>query len=430
MEPIELNLVEDKDNCFGISAGNNQIKTPGGKFLISPNKKLIETTIYDLQKYDEIEIEEDDSISGDPLDNISLYALISTQIDFWNNKRIVTKEEFDITQDPFLNLSPGPEKREQLRQWKPIIEILKNNNFDFYKLQYYSDENQQKEELKEKICSDFNNCSNWNKSVFINLVTLYRSLIGSWCFCFNELSEDAFAACLKFSADFQSTIDYEVSEEISKIEEDKDTNIDNDFIKKLRNNKTQEWFNRYIEVFNTCKKFIEINDYQLIKDSKNPLLQIINKGESKYIEFKESLSLDVRQSQNNKSYQPKKESYIELSVLKTIAGFLNSDGGELFIGVDDQSNVLGIKNELDLLHKSSKDKIQLHLKTLIKENIGSSFNNFINAELKQLNDQEIIHVTCDKSDKEVFIKGEDFYVRSGPSNVILKRERITRLYEK
>ena len=107
--------------------------------------------------------------------------------------------------------------------------------------------------------------------------------------------------------------------------------------------------------------------------------------------------------------------FISIPFLTLFALTAQEKQNVLFIGVDDQSNVLGIKNELDLLHKSSKDKMQLHLKTLIKENIGSSFNNFINAELKQLNDQEIIHVTCDKSDIEVFIKGKDFYIMSGPS---------------
>ena len=59
--------------------------------------------------------------------------------------------------------------------------------------------------------------------------------------------------------------------------------------------------------------------------------------------------------------------------------------------------------------------MQLHLKNLIKENIGSGFINLINSQIKDLNNISIIHITCSKSDKEVFIKGKDFYVRSGPS---------------
>ena len=158
-----------------------------------------------------------------------------------------------------------------------------------------------------------------------------------------------------------------------------------------------------------CRNLIEKNEEEKL------LFDKIELGESKTIEFKESLSLDVRQSENNKSYVPKKEEKIELSVLKTIAGFLNSDGGELFIGVNDESIICGIENELKRFHKSSKDKIQLHLKSLIKQNIGLGSSNYINLELKKVNDKEIIHVVCKKSDEPVYIKDKDFYIRTGPA---------------
>ena len=163
-----------------------------------------------------------------------------------------------------------------------------------------------------------------------------------------------------------------------------------------------------------CENLIEINEEEKL------LLDKIEKGESKKIEFKESLSLDVRQSENNKSYIPKKEEKIELSVLKTIAGFLNSEGGELFIGVNDASMVLGIENELKKFHRNSKDKMQLYLKTLIKENIGLGSSNFINSELKEVSKKLIFHVRCDKSDSPVFVGEDDFYIRSGPSTDKLK----------
>ena len=158
------------------------------------------------------------------------------------------------------------------------------------------------------------------------------------------------------------------------------------------------------------------------------LLNKISQGESKKIEFKESLSLDVRK-QRDKLYQPKKEKYIEDAVLKTIAGFLNSDGGELFIGIDDQSKVLGIQHELDIFHKSSNDKILLHLKNLIKSNIGAGFSNFYDVNIRNMDNKKIIHVECSKSPVEVFIRGKDFYVRSGPSTERLEGKELL-LYTK
>ena len=57
----------------------------------------------------------------------------------------------------------------------------------------------------------------------------------------------------------------------------------------------------------------------------------------------------------------------------------------------------------------------LHLKNLIKSNIGASLSNFYDINIRNLDNHQIIQVECFKSDKEVFIKGKDFYVRSGPS---------------
>ncbi len=199
-------------------------------------------------------------------------------------------------------------------------------------------------------------------------------------------------------------------------------NDDKEVINKKFDNAKRLLFDEFIENqisnFEKEQSWAKPGMYKNLNESKseeNIILKKISNGESKNCEFKESLSLDVRQSQSNKSYQPKKESYIELAVLKTIAGFLNTDGGELFIGVSDDSKVLGIENELIKLHKSSKDKFQLHLKTLIKENIGLGSSNYINLELKKVNDKEIIHVICKKSDEPVYIKDKDFYIRTGPA---------------
>ena len=199
-------------------------------------------------------------------------------------------------------------------------------------------------------------------------------------------------------------------------------NDDKEVINKKFDNAKRLLFDEFIENqisnFEKEQSWAKPGMYKNLNESKseeNIILKKISNGESKNCEFKESLSLDVRQSQSNKSYQPKKESYIELAVLKTIAGFLNTDGGELFIGVSDDSKVLGIENELIKLHKSSKDKFQLHLKTLIKENIGLGSSNFINLELKTVNDKEIIYVSCKKSDEPVYIKDKDFYIRTGPA---------------
>ena len=72
------------------------------------------------------------------------------------------------------------------------------------------------------------------------------------------------------------------------------------------------------------------------------LMSLIRQGECKRIELKESFSLDIRKDVNEK--------YIELSSLKTIAAFLNSDGGFLLVGVNDNSAIVGLDREINRFH--------------------------------------------------------------------------------
>jgi len=43
---------------------------------------------------------------------------------------------------------------------------------------------------------------------------------------------------------------------------------------------------------------------------------------------------------------------LKFSVIKTVAAFLNSDGGTLLIGVDDERNVVGLQGDYGLFKKA------------------------------------------------------------------------------
>ena len=55
-------------------------------------------------------------------------------------------------------------------------------------------------------------------------------------------------------------------------------------------------------------------------------IENIKKGEGRKIEFKSSLRWDFRRNEVNKD--------LELVVIKALAAFLNTDGGNLYIGID------------------------------------------------------------------------------------------------
>ena len=133
---------------------------------------------------------------------------------------------------------------------------------------------------------------------------------------------------------------------------------------------------------------------------------LIRNGESKVLEFKETLSWCIKTNE--------KKDYIEDAIFKTIGGFLNTDGGVLLVGVQDSGEIKGIEGELEKFHQGSTDKFLLHFKNKLKSRIGEQFYPFIDHEIVQVDGRNVFRVKCKSSDKEMFLDGKDFYVQSWP----------------
>ena len=74
-----------------------------------------------------------------------------------------------------------------------------------------------------------------------------------------------------------------------------------------------------------------------------PIKDQIAIGENNTTEFKSSYRRDVRQQQLNDA--------LKFQIIKTIAAFLNSEGGKLYVGVADDGTILGIENDINLFQK-------------------------------------------------------------------------------
>jgi hypothetical protein len=145
--------------------------------------------------------------------------------------------------------------------------------------------------------------------------------------------------------------------------------------------------------------------------------EIITLGESISLEFKSTLQWDVRQNQINKN--------LRYSVLKTIAAFLNSEGGILVIGVEDNGNVFGLESDYALTHHS-KDKFLNLLNSLVSDYIGLDMSPYIQIRIENILGNDICVVEVDKSHKPVFMKvngqQKQLYVRRGTTTHALDPE--------
>jgi len=98
------------------------------------------------------------------------------------------------------------------------------------------------------------------------------------------------------------------------------------------------------------------------------VLDEINQGESNYLEFKSSLLYDYQKVDANPNLLDvdKSSDAVLFSTLKTIAAFLNSAGGILYIGVKDNGEILGIENDFIFSKTRNVDVWQLFFRDKIK----------------------------------------------------------------
>ena len=119
-------------------------------------------------------------------------------------------------------------------------------------------------------------------------------------------------------------------------------------------------------------------------------------------------------------------------IAKTIAAFLNSEGGDLLIGVDDNQNALGLEKDFETLSKKNIDGFGLRLVEVIKKYIGGGYSSHIKITFPDYDETKICQVKVARSGKPVFttFEGrEDFFIRSGCSSQPLSREDQS-IYEK
>ncbi|MBO1347546.1 MAG: putative DNA binding domain-containing protein [Hormoscilla sp. GUM202] len=186
----------------------------------------------------------------------------------------------------------------------------------------------------------------------------------------------------------------------------------------------REYFGQYIAVIN--KTVIESADteaalQQRIEERKlrrflttirkigdlRPISELVKFPESSRLEFKSTYQWDVRQNCKNKD--------LKFSVLKTIAAFLNSEGGTLIIGVEDDGNIFGLEKDFSVMSKGNPDRFERDVMQLIKENIGAKFTQFVTVRFERVEGKDICAVEVRKS-APAFMKGKngiEFYIRSG-----------------
>lgn len=148
--------------------------------------------------------------------------------------------------------------------------------------------------------------------------------------------------------------------------------------------------------------------------------ELVAQGENNYLELKSSIRWDYKLSEVNRG--------LEHVIAKTLAGFMNTEGGKLVIGVDDEGTILGLENDYKTLgSKQNSDGFLLQLDNIINNYLGKEFHQFITASIIKLDGHEICVVEILDSNQPVFVGNngkEEFYIRASASTQSLSIREV------
>ena len=143
--------------------------------------------------------------------------------------------------------------------------------------------------------------------------------------------------------------------------------------------------------------------------------EIIEQGESDFVEFKSTLRWNLHSN--------KKDKKIENASLKTVAAFMNAKGGTLIIGVADDGTILGLETDKFANH----DKLLLHLTKIVQDRIGSLYIKYLHFSIENIKEKDVLRIDCTPSTIPAYLKDsnqEHFYIRTGPSTTDLRLSKV------
>nr|QNO47575.1 hypothetical protein HEDHIHPB_00004 [Methanosarcinales archaeon ANME-2c ERB4] len=181
-----------------------------------------------------------------------------------------------------------------------------------------------------------------------------------------------------------------------------------------------DWLEQSID--DELEEFVDVKAdamNQPLQETKAPhpmkLDDLIDMGEGSTIEFKSSLKWDIQNNKFNKD--------LEKVIVKAVAGFMNSEGGTLLIGVMDDGQIFGIESDLKKLKKGNMDGFQQAIISLISDYLGTEFTKYAHIDFEEKEEKAVCKIKVERSPQPVFFKSSggysEFHIRAGNTTRML-----------
>jgi hypothetical protein len=151
-----------------------------------------------------------------------------------------------------------------------------------------------------------------------------------------------------------------------------------------------------------------LRKYFLLRDSSPPsTTDALRLGEGLTVEFKRGISFEVQNSVDR--------------VLETIAAFANTADGTIFIGIEDNGNVHGLR----LDGTKGRDALVERIHQAVRQRIKPS--PLIQVDFVEVQDRTVCRVFVPRGEQPLYVMDGVIFVRDGASDVRAPPERVLKL---
>ena len=149
--------------------------------------------------------------------------------------------------------------------------------------------------------------------------------------------------------------------------------------------------------------------------SESDPVALVKSEEHEHLERKSTFRWDIHTKSVNKA--------LEKATVKTIAAFMNSQGGHLILGVGDDGSVVGVEQDYGTLMRRDADGLQNHVSNVLSAMIGPTFRQHVRMKPFKHGGKECMLVSVEPSDRPAYVRDQDheeFFIRTGNGTTSLR----------
>lgn len=147
---------------------------------------------------------------------------------------------------------------------------------------------------------------------------------------------------------------------------------------------------------------------ELTRELARNIDSVIASGEDDRVEFKSTARWDLHQGKLNRA--------LEVVIAKTIAAFLNHEGGNLIIGIADDGTTVGIEHDYSTLKHKDRDGFLQFLMTLLAQRFGGDICALVHPTFARVNDKDVCRIVVEPAHRPVYMQedaGVRYFLRTG-----------------